>query len=132
MSDPSGSALQSLFDAALHDYEKQTGMKLIEDPLAGQLENCNSVESIIAVLQEQARAFADFRRDDDRVMKPLKRVVHVTHALSASLVRQVDLVSNYLSRRCLCSHSPTLRQYPQLLLSCSAYDFLLVSKLKIF
>lgn len=93
MSDPSasGSNLQSLFDAALQDYEKQTGMKLIEDPLARQLERCNSVESVIAVLQEQARAFTEFRRDDDKVMKPLKRVVQVTHTLSICLVRPLSL-----------------------------------------
>jgi hypothetical protein len=95
MSDPSGSMLQSLFEAALRDYEKQTGMKLIEHPLARQLENCNSVESITAVLQEQARAFSEFRRDDDKVMKPLKCVVHVLHLLSTSLVRRVALVATY-------------------------------------
>ena len=88
MSDLSGSMLESHFDAALRDYEKQTGMKLIEHPLARQLENCNSVESITAVLQEQARAFSEFRRDDDKVMKPLKRVVHVLHAISTNLVRR--------------------------------------------
>ena len=89
MSDLSSSMLQSLFDAALRDYEKQTGMKLSEHPLARQLENCNSVESITAVLQEQARAFSEFRRDDDKVMKPLKRVVHVLHAISTNLVCRV-------------------------------------------
>ena len=50
-----GSALQPLFDAALHSYEKHTGMKLIEHPLVRLLEN--SVVSITAALQEQARAF---------------------------------------------------------------------------
>ena len=97
MSDPSGSisTLQLLFDAALLDYEKQTGTKLIEDPLARQLENCNSVDSIIAILQEQARALTQYRRQDDKVMKPLKRVVQVTHALSTSLVRRVGLVRIY-------------------------------------
>ena len=60
MSEPPGSMLQSLFEAALHNYEEQTGMKLIDHPLARQLENCNSVESITEVLQEQARAFTEF------------------------------------------------------------------------
>jgi hypothetical protein len=94
MSDPSGSTLEALFDAALEDYEKQTKKKLIDHPLASRLESCNSVESITAVLQEQAQAFTEFRRDDDKVMKPLKRIVHVLHALSTaseaiSLVRRV-------------------------------------------
>ena len=124
MSEPPGSMLQSLFEAALHNYEEQTGMKLIDHPLARQLENCNSVESITEVLQEQARAFTEFRRDDSKVMKPLKRVVHVVHALSTSLVRGIEIVDIFLSRRCLYSHFHMRRQYPQLLLSCSAYDFL--------
>ena len=96
MSDYSGSMFQSLFDAALRNYEKQTGMKLIEHPLARKLENCNSVESITAVLEEQARAFSEFRRDDDKVMKPLKRVVQVLHSLSTDLVRRVALVATLL------------------------------------
>jgi fungal STAND N-terminal Goodbye domain len=96
MSDLSSSMLQPLFDTALRDYEKQTGMKLIEHPLARQLENCNSVESIIALLQEQARAFTEFRREDDKVMKPLKRVVHVLHAISTNLVRRVTLLNLFL------------------------------------
>jgi fungal STAND N-terminal Goodbye domain len=91
MSDPSDSMLQSLFDTALRDYEEQTGMKLIEHPLARQLENCNSVESITAVIQEQARAFTELRRDEDKVMKPLERVVQVLHMLSTNLVRWVAL-----------------------------------------
>ena len=96
MSDLFSSMLQPLFDTALRDYEKQTGMKLIEHPLARQLENCNSVESIIALLQEQARAFTEFRREDDKVMKPLKRVVHVLHAISTNLVRRVTLLNLFL------------------------------------
>jgi fungal STAND N-terminal Goodbye domain len=101
MSDLSSSTLQSLFEAALHDYETQTGLRLIEHPLARQLESCNSVESITAVLQEQARALTEFRRDEDKVMKPLKRVVHVLHAFSTNLVRCVALVGYLCSQTLL-------------------------------
>jgi hypothetical protein len=84
MSDTSGARLQLLFDAALQSYEKQTGMKLIDHPLARQLENCHSVASVMDILQQQARALTEFRGDDGRVMKSLKRAVHVLHALSTS------------------------------------------------
>ena len=124
MSELPGSMLQSLFEAALHNYEEQTGMKLIDHPLARQLETCNSIESITEVLQEQARAFTEFRRDDTKVMKPLKRVVHVVHALSTSFVCRVAPACIYFSRRYFYSHSLMRRQYPQLSLSCSAYDTL--------
>ncbi|KAF8476299.1 hypothetical protein DFH94DRAFT_758304 [Russula ochroleuca] len=76
--------LHSLFATALSDYENQTGINLVDHPLVGQLENCDSVASIIAIIQEQARAFTEFRRGDDKMMKPLKRVVHVLYVLSAS------------------------------------------------
>ena len=50
-----------LFDIALQDYEKQTGTKLVDYPLAKQLEACDSVESVTTFLQERARAFHEFR-----------------------------------------------------------------------
>jgi hypothetical protein len=83
MSNSSSSNILSLFDAALESYQKQTGTKLIDHPLAKQLENCNSVDAIMDVLQQQARAFTEFR-DDSKIRKSLKRTVQVLHALSAS------------------------------------------------
>ena len=84
MDDASGSGLPSLFDAALQRYEEQTGTKLVDHPLARQLENSHSVDSIVDILQQQARGFTQFRGDNGKVMKSLKRVVHVLHALSTS------------------------------------------------
>jgi hypothetical protein len=47
MTDPPGpSHFRALFEAALQDYEKQTGVTLAKHPLAGQLENRKSVESV--------------------------------------------------------------------------------------
>jgi len=86
MSDASGSSpgLRLLFDAALQGYEKQTGMKLIDHPLARELENCHSVDSIMDILQQQARALVDHRGGDGKVMNSLERAVHVLHALSTN------------------------------------------------
>ncbi|KAH9992544.1 hypothetical protein BJV74DRAFT_795789 [Russula compacta] len=77
MSDQSGSSrLQALFDSALQDYEKQTGISLPRHPLAEQLQNCDSVDSVIAVLQQQAQTFSEFR-GSHRIMKSLNGVVSV-------------------------------------------------------
>ena len=46
-----------------------------------KLEIRNSVEFIIAVLQEQARAFTELQRDDSKLIEPLERVVHSLRAL---------------------------------------------------
>ena len=52
MSDQSSlSRFRSLLDAALQDYEKQTGTKLVDYPLAKEFEACDTVESITAVFQ---------------------------------------------------------------------------------
>ena len=84
MSDPSGSSrLQGLFEAALRDYEKQTGIALAEHPLASQLQDCDSVESFTVVLHEQTQAFNEFR-GRDKVMKPLKNALSVLYKLSAT------------------------------------------------
>ena len=87
MGDPSQSSrFQALFESALQDYQRQTGTKLADHPLAQQLQNCDSVDSVVAVLQEQARAFSEFRGSDGKVMKSLKRVVSVLHTLTDSTI----------------------------------------------
>jgi len=102
MSYPSPSlSFQSLFDLALQDYEKQTGTKLVDHPLAKQLETCDSVESITAFFQQQTRAFREFRGDDGKVMKSLKCAVHVLYTLAASsaLGEGIGLVRLVAARR---------------------------------
>jgi hypothetical protein len=82
----SSSSFQNLFNAALVDYENQTGARLIDHPIAKQLEACNSVDSITAILQEQAQIFRGFRGDDRNIMKSLKSSVNVLYTLSNSTI----------------------------------------------
>lgn len=93
------STFQLLFDLALQDYEKQTGTRLADHHLAKQLEACDSVESITAFLHDRACAFREFRGEDGRIMRSLKRVTHVLYTLStnAALGEGVGLVRNKLS-----------------------------------
>jgi hypothetical protein len=85
MSQPS-SSIPDLFNAALQEYQNQTGCNLIELPLAKRLETCNSVDSISAILQEQAQIFCKFRGDDGKLMKSVKSSVDVLYTLSISAV----------------------------------------------
>jgi hypothetical protein len=86
MSQPSStSSFVDLFNAALQDYENQTGTKLVEHPLAKQFQACDSVDSITAILQEQAQIFREFR-DDGKLMKSLKCSVDVLYPLSINTV----------------------------------------------
>ena len=76
------SRLEALFESAIHDYEQQTGIPLADHPLAEQLQNCQSVDSITTLLQEQARAFSEFR-GSDKIMKSLKSIVSALSRVSA-------------------------------------------------
>jgi hypothetical protein len=83
MSDRSPSShLKVLFDAALQDYETQTGIPLAKHPLAERLQDCHSVESITTVLHEQTQAFNEFH-GKGKVIKLLKNSVSLLHKLSA-------------------------------------------------
>ena len=96
MSDQSGSSrLQALFELALRDYESTTNITLAKHPLAEKLQNCHSVETIIALLQDQAKGFCG----SDRIMRSIGSTVSVLDQLSTitslggaiGLVRQKTL-----------------------------------------
>jgi hypothetical protein len=82
MNDQSGSShFRVLFDTALEDYKKQTGIELAKHPLAERLQDNNTVESVIAIFCEQAQDFKEFR-EKDKVLKPLKKVLTILNILS--------------------------------------------------
>ena len=84
MSDqPRSSQLRVLYEAALDDYEKQTGITLAKHPLVERLQDCNTVESVTDVLCEQAQDLNEFR-GKDKVLKPLKKVLTVLNILASA------------------------------------------------
>ena len=92
MSDQLGSSqLGVLFEVALEDYKQQTGIELAEHPLAARLQDGNTVESVTAILHEQAQDFKEFR-EKDKVLKPLKKVLTVLNILSSAADSDVGLV----------------------------------------
>ena len=95
MSDQPGSShILVLFEAALRDYEKQTGIELLKHPLAEMLQNCDSVESVTAVLGEKIQAFSGSFQEKDKVLKPAKKIVSILYKLSitADFGQDVGLV----------------------------------------
>jgi hypothetical protein len=85
MADQSQSSrFRVLFESALQDYQIQTGTTLANHPVTEILQYCDSIESVTAVLQEQARPFTEFRGGDDKIIKSLKSVVSVLYTLCAS------------------------------------------------
>jgi hypothetical protein len=94
MSQPTSSTFQALFNAALQDYENQTGTRLICHPFARQLETCESVSSITSILQEQAQNFREFRENDGKLMKALNSSIDVlcTPSISSALSETIGFV----------------------------------------
>ena len=80
---PATFQLQELFENALEEYERRAGTKLLELELAITLKSCESVDSVIEVLQGEAQKFQKFR-GDGKVMKWLNRTVQVLYTLSTS------------------------------------------------
>ncbi len=94
MSGPSGSSrVREPFEAALVEYEQQTGIDLTKHPLSERLQDCNSVEDITRVLREQAQDIKKLR-EKDKVLKPLKKILTVLHLLSSvpGIAQHVGLV----------------------------------------
>jgi len=82
-----------LFEAALEDYKQQTGIELAKHPLAEHLQDCDSVESVSAILREQAQDFKEFQ-EKDKVLKSLRNVLTILHKLpsAADFAHDVGLV----------------------------------------
>jgi hypothetical protein len=96
MSQPSSlsSDFRILFDAALQDYKDKTRNTLTDHPVAKRLEACESVNSITAILQEQAQYFREFRENNGTLMKALNSSVDVMCApsISSALNQAIGLV----------------------------------------
>jgi len=75
------SNFEALFDAALTKYTKRTGNGLSDHPLTAMLDRCSSPDNVLAIFEEQAKAFDEFRNGDPKLIKWLKPIVNGLHAL---------------------------------------------------
>ena len=87
------SNLQSIIDA-LADYAKITGIDLSLNPFAATLEQTNSSEAILQLLQEREKAFKEYRDGNRRLITCLSPVVKVLQAFSGILGEAVNLASH--------------------------------------
>jgi hypothetical protein len=85
MSLPTASStnFQSVLDAALDSYFKQTGVDITKHPSAEKLQNCQSPEDVIQLLSEGETAFKDYR--DKNLIGHLRSVVRIVYAFSGIL-----------------------------------------------
>jgi hypothetical protein len=89
----SSSNFQSVLDAALSDYAKQTGINLATHPSAQILQNCTSADAILDLLGDKANQFQAYRDGNRKLINCLKPVVQVLHAVSGVLGEAAAMVS---------------------------------------
>jgi hypothetical protein len=92
-STPSTSNIR-LITHALEKYTKITGKDLSKNPFAAALEQSDSPEAILELLQEREKAFKEYREGSRRLINCLSPVVSVLQAFSGILGEAVDLVSH--------------------------------------
>ena len=78
------SDFKSILDEALRKYEKKAGKPLFDDPLADKLQRCNSIDTLKAIFQSQAKALQP-KDGDKRLMKWIDPTVDVLCRFSDSL-----------------------------------------------
>lgn len=89
----SSSSNARLIIAALADYSKETGTDLPNNPFATALEQSDSPEAILQLLQQREKAFKEYRGGNRRLINCLSPAVKVLHAFSGILGEAVSLVS---------------------------------------
>ena len=78
----------------MNKYKERAGTNLIADELSSKLKNCNTAESVIEILQDQAQGFRNHSGDGGKMMSRFKQVINVLFKLSTSpiLVELVGII----------------------------------------
>jgi hypothetical protein len=84
---------QLIFDNALKAYERCTKSDLLAHPLVAQLQDCNCLSAILAVIHQQVQEFHQSREDDENLTKWLDPTVKVLYLLSNTLGEGISPVS---------------------------------------
>ncbi|KAH9986509.1 hypothetical protein BJV77DRAFT_965151 [Russula vinacea] len=80
----SRSNYQIIFDSALEAYKQKTGNDLISDPLFQSIENCQSPDAILAILQEQILEPGQAQSSRNKLTMWLDPTVNILNAVSAT------------------------------------------------
>ena len=95
----SSSNIRFIVDDALAEYTKITGIDLANNPFAAALEQSNSPEAILQLLQGREKDFREYRDGDRRLISCLSPAVKVLQALSGIMGEAAALVSHTCNLR---------------------------------
>ncbi|KAI9434335.1 hypothetical protein H4582DRAFT_793574 [Lactarius indigo] len=85
------SNFQSILDA-VDKYAEQTGINLKDNPIADKINGCDSPDAVLLLLQDNLKAFNDYRDQNRKFIDCLSPVVQFVHAFSAVLGEAAGLV----------------------------------------
>lgn len=83
---------ESILMAALDEYKKNTGKDLQSHPLSTELQSCDSVDGILAILQCQAITVEKLRDGNQGIMKWVRSSVNILCSISTTLGDGAGLV----------------------------------------
>lgn len=126
------SQFQRLFDAALNEYSQKTGKDITMHPLTARLQNCDSSDTVLGILKEQAQLFNQYQDGGRgvRLMRRLKPTIDILVGLSASgafegislvMLIKIDIVSFAEVHHPPCRVFHQRKRYLPVLVSCSQY-----------
>jgi fungal STAND N-terminal Goodbye domain len=93
-SETSSTSNIQLITEALVDYTTITGIDLSKNPFTAAIEQANSPEAILELLQERENTFKDYRQGNRKLISCLNPAVNVIQAFSGVLGEAVSLVSH--------------------------------------
>ena len=85
------SNFQSILDA-VDKYAEQTGINLQDNPFADKVKDCDSPSAVLLLLEENVKAFKDYRDNNRKFIDSISPVVQFVHAFSGILGEAAGLV----------------------------------------
>jgi fungal STAND N-terminal Goodbye domain len=93
LSGSSASRLQFIFENALQDYTKQTGVDLTKYDFINQLERSGSPDEVLMLLRDKAKKFKEYRDGNRKLINWITPVVQVVHLFAGFLEEATSIVS---------------------------------------
>ena len=81
-----------MLDLALSEFKKNAGKDLRSNPHAIELQGCNSVNDILAILQHRANMLKEIKDGNRGLMKCISSSVNILYSISAALGDGISLV----------------------------------------
>jgi hypothetical protein len=120
-SSTSSSRFKDIFESALNEYTRQTGIDLTECEFAEKLEGCSSPDDVLRLFEVKAHQFKEYREGNRRLINWMSTITRVVHLLAGSLGEGLTSVGPQINHPCPLlferfTHSTHLHQEKQSLL----------------